>query len=175
MRSSEPFVGQIALFPFNFAPQGWAFCNGQLLQINQYNALFALLGTTYGGNGQTTFALPDLRGRVPLGAGQGPGLTNRFLGETLGTENVTILESQMPAHTHGIQVLSSPGTSNTPVNSIPAQNRDGISNYASGTPNGQMASGVLASTGGSQPVNNMQPSLSMNYCIALFGIFPSQS
>lgn len=175
IRTIEPFMGQIALFPYNFAPRGWAFCHGQLLPISQNTALFSLLGTLYGGDGRTNFGLPDLRGRVPVGAGQGPGLSNYYLGQSFGSESVTLTSGQMPNHTHSIQVSSEPATTNTPVNGIPAQNRDGISNYATGSANSQMAAGAISSAGGSQPVNNMQPGVTLHYCIALTGIYPSPS
>ena len=174
-RGAEPFLGEIALLPYNFAPRGWAFCNGQLLAISQNEALFALLGTIYGGDGQTTFALPDLRGRVPVSAGQGPGLSNYSLGETFGTETTTLTVNQMPIHAHSVRVSSEPGTSNTPVNAIPAQNRDGIINYTAGAADAQMASEAISPAGGGQPVNNLQPGLAMHYCIALQGIFPSRN
>ena len=117
---ADPFLGMIALVPYNFPPRGWTFCNGQILAISQNTALFSLLGTTYGGNGVTTFALPDLRGRVPLSSGQGPGLSNYDLGELSGTENVTLTTNQMPIHTHALGVSAKEGTSESPVGAVPA-------------------------------------------------------
>jgi microcystin-dependent protein len=165
---SEPFIGQIILVGFNFAPRGWAFCQGQLLSIAQNTALFSLLGTTYGGNGQTTFALPDLRGRVPIGFGQGPGLQNYVLGQTGGQETHTLISNEMPSHNHGLGANSNDAVDSNPVNNFPAAQGA----YAN-TANGQMSPTQL--TGGSQPHNNLQPYLVLNYCIALVGIFPSRN
>lgn len=174
----EPFIGQICLFGFNFAPRGWMLCNGQLLAINQYQALFALIGTTYGGNGTTNFALPDLRGRAALHYGQGPGLTNRVMGESSGTENVTLLLSQMPAHTHLVTANSNNGNmplSNGVVIANPVDiNTDAVNAYTNAAPNVALSPSTLNSTGGNQPHNNMQPYLVMNYCIAYTGIYPSR-
>ena len=181
----------IMLWPCNFAPNGWAFCAGQVLSISQNAALFSLLGTTYGGNGQTTFALPDFRGRVPVGVGQGPGLSNYNLGEVSGTENVTLLITQIPAHTHSVSLTVSASnaqaTASTPSSSAnslaapyDAANFNPIAGYNNSAPNtplniGAGASGQTGITGGSQPHTNMQPFLGINYCIALQGIFPSRS
>ena len=168
---SQPFLGQIQSFGFNFAPRGWALCNGQLLSIAQNTALFALLGTTYGGNGQTTFALPDLRGRCSLHFGQGPGLTNRDLGEVSGTETVTLTTNQMPQHNHTMNASSA-----TKVGSAPAGNVfGGAPIYISGAPDSVMAPASIGMTGGSQPHPNMEPYLVINWCIALEGIFPSRN
>ncbi|MGZ4280852.1 MAG: phage tail protein [Gaiellaceae bacterium] len=166
---AEPFLGMIIIFGGNFAPKGWAFCNGQLLPINQNTALFSLLGTTYGGNGTTTFALPDLRGRVPLHFGQGPGLSNYVEGQVGGVENVTLLTSQMPAHTHVQPATAGDETTNRPNEAIPA--RGGV--YAS-TPDGSNLA-ATSSAGGGQPHVNLQPYLALNYIIALQGIFPSRN
>jgi len=189
----EPFLSMIMLWPCNFAPVGWAFCAGQLLPIAQNSALFSLLGTTYGGNGTSTFALPDLRGRVPVGAGQGPGLSNYTLGEVSGTENVTLLINQMPAHAHtvsltlSISASNAQATNNTPGanNSLAAAydlgNANSIAAYNTSAPNtplnigGNSLNGNTGIAGGSQPHSNMQPFLSINYCIALQGIYPSRS
>jgi microcystin-dependent protein len=166
---AEPFLGQIILFGGNFAPRGWAFCNGQLLAINQNTALFSLLGTTYGGNGQTTFALPDLRGRVPLHFGQGPGLSSYTEGQVGGAESVTLLATQMPAHTHSQPATAGDETTNRPNAAVPA--RGGV--YAN-TPDGSNLA-ATTSAGGGQPHTNLQPYLTLNYCIALEGIFPSRN
>lgn len=183
----------IMLWPCNFAPVGWAFCAGQLLPIAQNAALFSLLGTTYGGNGQTTFGLPDFRGRVPVGAGQGPGLSNYNLGEMSGTENVTLLITQMPAHLHTVSLTLAISASNArAATSVPAANSslaatydisndNPIAGYNTSAPNtplnigGNSLNGNTGIAGGNQPHSNMQPFLSVNYCIALQGIFPSRS
>lgn len=175
----EPFIGMIAMFGFNYAPKGWAFCNGQLLPIQQYSALFSLLGTTYGGDGIQTFGLPNLQGRVPIGMGNGSGLSPRTQGEMSGTENVTLLSTQMPAHTHFMMASGDGPTQATAQNaSLASQSRSGGTMpvvYANGaTTPVQMASGTSVA-GGSQPHNNMQPYLVLNYCIALEGIYPSRS
>jgi microcystin-dependent protein len=173
---SEPFLGEIRMFAGNFAPRGWAFCYGQLLSIAQNSALFAILGTTYGGNGTTTFALPDLRGRVPIGTGAGPGLTPRSLGELSGQENVTLTAQQMPSHAHAAQCSSGNGNSNAPAGKLWSKDA-GVQSatYTSSAPDGTMAGTAIASAGGSQPHNNMQPYLGMSYIIALQGIFPSRN
>jgi microcystin-dependent protein len=190
---STPFLGMIAIFPYNFAPKGWAFCQGQLLPISQNTALFSLLGTTYGGNGTTTFALPDLQGRVPLGAGPGQGLTPRVIGELGGTENVTLTINQLPAHTHAIalnnlaateHVKSAAGNSQTPVGNVPAMEAAGVTaTYSNAAPDATMAAGAIsvtgtataATTGSGLPAPTIPPFLTFNYCIALAGIFPSRS
>ena len=165
---AEPFIGQIILFAGNFAPRGYAVCAGQLLPIAQNTALFSLLGTTYGGNGQTTFALPDLRGRAPLGTGQGPGLSNRTLGEVSGEESHTLTVGELPQHAHLPQVANGDQTTNRAAGSVPANG-----GVYSTSPNASGATTGLA--GGSQPHNNLQPYLGLNYCIALEGIFPSRN
>jgi microcystin-dependent protein len=166
---AEPFLGTIIIFAGNFAPRGWAFCNGQLLPINQNTALFSLLGTQYGGNGQTTFALPDLRGRAALHFGQGPGLSNYTQGEVAGVENVTLLASQMPAHTHAQPATAGDETTNRPNAAVPA--RGGV--YANAADGSNLAG--TTSAGGGQPHENRQPYLVLNYIIALEGIFPSRN
>jgi len=169
---SEPFIGMIVMFAGNFAPRNWAFCNGQLLSISQNTALFSILGTTYGGNGQTTFGLPDLRGRVPMHPGQGPGLSPRSLGETSGVETVTLLQTEIPAHSHLVGCSSDDATSGDPSLNFPAAFPQKIySNAAGKTMNGTM----IGNTGGSQPHNNIQPYQCVNFIIALFGIFPSRN
>jgi microcystin-dependent protein len=167
----EPFIGQIQLFGFNFAPKGWASCDGGLLPIGSYSALFSLLGTYYGGNGQTTFGLPDLRGRAPMHFGTGPGLTPRPIGERAGTEAVTLTTNQIPAHGHGING-SAAATSKSPSALVPGFNSAAP---AYGPPDGtKMAADMVDLTGGMQAHDNMQPYLAVNYCIALEGIYPTR-
>ena len=171
---ATPFIGQITLFAGNFAPRGWAFCNGQLLAISQNTALFSILGTTYGGNGQTTFALPDLRGRVPIHPGQGPGLSPYDLGQQGGTETVTLSVSSLPAHTHSVSPGATNGaqTTNRPARAVPAR---GGAYAASPSADASMAPTSSAATGGGQPHANTQPYLGLNYIIALEGIYPSRN
>jgi len=171
---SEPFLGMIIIVPYNFAPRGWAFCNGQILSIAQNTALFSLLGTTYGGNGQTTFALPDLRGRFPNSAGQGPGLSNYDLGQVSGTESVTLTINNMPGHTHTFAppAVNDDASSTIPVGNAPAT---ASANTFAPNPTAAMAGGNTGITGGSQPFSPMNPYLTLNYCIALEGIFPSRN
>ena len=171
---SDPFVGEIRMFGGNFAPSGWAFCDGALLSIAENDVLFTLIGTTYGGDGQNTFALPDLRGRVPLHQGQGPGLSPRTLGEHTGTETVALAPSQMPAHNHGLNASTSPASA--------AASSTGLVASASSTklygltPGGaDMAPQVLPAVGGSQPHNNVAPFQCVSFIISLFGVFPSQN
>jgi len=170
----EPLLGSIMLFAGTFAPRGWAFCNGQLLPISQNSALFSIIGTLYGGDGRTTFALPDLRGRAPVGAGQGPGLSNYPIGQKTGSEQTVLTTANLPSHTHTLRASSSPGTSNAPGGNVPAVNRDGILHYGASA-DADMNSAGVSNTGGNQPINNVQPVLGMHYCIALQGIFPSRS
>lgn len=170
--SADPFLGEIRIFAGNFAPQGWAFCDGQLLAISQNQALFSLLGTTYGGDGQTTFALPDLRGRVPMNAGSGPGLTPRSLGQTGGQEQVTLNVSQIPAHTHQARASSEAPDTNSPEDAVPAQKARTYL-YNTGDSDVNMGTTAISSTGGSQAHDNMQPYLCLNYIIALQGLYPS--
>jgi microcystin-dependent protein len=174
---SAPFIGEIRMFGGNFAPRGWAFCQGQILSIAQNTALFSLLGTTYGGNGQTTFALPDLRGRVPIQPGQGPGLSPRTLGEAGGQETVTLIASQMPAHNHGLNVFNGPGTASSPAGAVIAAPVSGatLDKAFSATPSATMSPASIGSAGGSQPHNNMPPYQCVNFIIALEGIFPSRN
>ena len=163
---SNPFVAEIRMFPFNFAPTGWAFCSGQLLPISQNTALFSLLGTFYGGDGKSTFALPDLQGSSPMHPGQGPGLTDRFLGESSGSETVTLLQSEMPLHAHALSASAGDGTDQTPQNSYLAGGI-GIGQYASAANLVALSSNAVAPSGGGLPHNNMQPYLTVNFCIAL--------
>lgn len=178
----EPFIGQIQLFGFNFPPKGWAQCNGQILPIAQNTALFALLGTYYGGDGVTTFALPDLRGRVAVGYGNGPGLQPYTIGELGGVESVTLTTTQIPAHNHIINVSNAEGTSNTASNNYLATGTTVIERGTKVPANiyGTAAGGTLnlatvGMLGGNQAHPNIQPYLALNYCIALVGIFPSRN
>jgi microcystin-dependent protein len=181
--AQEAFVGQIVLFAGNFEPRGWAFCDGRILPIAQNTALFSLLGTTYGGDGRTTFALPDLRGRVPVGRGQGPGLSDYTLGESAGEESVTLLATEMPAHAHGLNNMqitcdNTAATSNSPVSTIPAKISNGTNSYSTTTNASMHTSNNMIGTspaGGSQPHNNNKPYLAVNYIIALQGIFPPRN
>lgn len=175
---ADQFVAEIRLFTGNFAPKGWAFCDGQILPISQNTALFSLLGTTYGGDGKSNFALPNLQGSAPLHAGQGPGLTLRSLGETGGEQVVTLLESQMPSHTHDARCYNGPGDLNTPAGTSWAESYTGkspINMYAStSASNVSMNPFALSVTGGNLPHNNMPPYLVLNFIIALQGIFPAR-
>jgi microcystin-dependent protein len=171
---SEPFLGMIIQVGFNFPPRGWALCNGQILSIAQNTALFALLGTTYGGNGQTTFALPDLRGRVPIHPGQGPGLSSYDLGQQAGSEAVTLTMNQMPTHTH----VATLHASNQPAgDTLPTGNYLADGGAYLGTTNTAMNAGAVTNglAGGSQPTTIIQPYLCINFCICLEGIFPSRN
>jgi microcystin-dependent protein len=171
---SEPFLGMIMIVPYNFAPRGWAFCNGQILPIAQNTALFSLLGTTFGGNGQTTFALPDLRGRVPNSSGQGPGLSSYDLGQVGGTENQTLTINQMPTHNHTVNCNTEDSNTTSPGNAVPGNTPTSMYNSAA-TPGATMLGSMINLTGGSQPFPLLQPYLTLNFCIALEGIFPSRN
>ncbi|GAB3988189.1 tail fiber protein [Spirosoma daeguense] len=176
---SEPFLAAIIMFAGNFAPRGWAFCQGQILSIAQNTALFSLLGTTYGGNGQTTFALPDLRGRVPVGPGQGPGLPPINLGQMSGEPTHTLIITEMPAHNHAAQAQGNtkPGAASSPGGNTWASSGGLDPEYINEAPNAPMASNTVSVgiAGGSQPHNNMQPYLGLNYIIATEGIYPSRN
>ena len=169
----SPYVGEIRMFGGNFAPAGWAFCDGSLMPISENETLFQLIGTTYGGDGQTTFALPDLRGRVPVHAGQGAGLSNHTIGEQSGVEIVTLTTTQIPAHSHVPQAVSGNGDQTTPQNGVWAGTAD--SRYSSNAPSVVMNVGAVSAAGGSQPHDNMMPFLVINFIISLFGVFPSQT
>ena len=171
---ADPFVAEIRIFPFNFAPRGWAWCDGQLLPLSQNTALFSLLGTTYGGNGKSNFALPDLQGRAPMHPGQGPGLSLHDLGETGGSETVSLLESEIPSHQHTIVASNSDATDQGPSGSRLAGGV-GISAYAAPAALVQLSDQALAPAGGDQPHNNMQPYLTFYFCIALQGVFPPRT
>ena len=170
---SDQFLAEIRIFPFNFAPTGWAFCNGQLMPISQNTALFALLGTVYGGDGKSTFALPNLQGSVPMQPGQGQGLSLRDLGEMSGVENITLLVSEIPVHTHAISASNSDATERIATNQQPAVGV-AVSYYAPAANLNAMAPTALALAGGGLPHSNMQPYLTLNFCIALQGIFPQR-
>ncbi len=174
---SDPFIGQIMPWAGNFAPYGWAFCNGQLLDISQFTALFAIIGTTYGGNGRTNFALPNMQGRIPIHAGQGPGLTRRFWGETGGQEYVELREQNLPPHTHSVQCNPTPGSQKEPVGrnlaALGVAGRGGVQ-YAR-IANSTMGGAAVSTTGGNQGHYNMPPFQVVNYCIALVGTFPSRN
>jgi microcystin-dependent protein len=172
---SEPFLGEIRVVPYNFAPKGWAFCQGQLLAISQNTALFSLLGTTYGGNGITTFALPDLRGRVGVHVGQGPGLSPYDLGQEGGIETVTLTANQLPPHSHPVNCVDGTGDQYAPNNFIWAEDAGQSPQYGATKAADAMAANIVAPSGGGLPHNNIQPYLALNYAIALQGIFPQHS
>jgi microcystin-dependent protein len=174
---SDPFVAEIRIFPFNFPPTGWAFCDGQLMPISQNTALFSLLGTFYGGDGKSTFALPNMQGSVPMQTGQGNGLSDRFLGESSGTETVTLLLSEIPLHTHSMMAhnLDFADTQNPSNTATLAKSNQGSAYQTNSSTNlTPLAFQTLAPTGGSLPHNNLQPYLTLNFCIALQGVFPAR-
>jgi microcystin-dependent protein len=169
---SQPYIGEIRLFGGNFAPAGWNFCDGSLLSIAQFSALFQLIGTTYGGDGQNTFAVPDLRGRVPVHMGQGAGLQNYVLGQIAGSESVTLTANQVAVHGHGA-LGSVGGASATPQNAT--WGNGGITTHIFGTPaNNSMNSASVGATGGNQPHDNLHPFQVVSFIISLFGVFPTQ-
>lgn len=171
---ADPFLGEIRIFAGNFAPQGWALCQGQLLPIAGNDALFALIGTTYGGDGQTTFALPNLASRVGLHQGAGPGLTPRAIGESGGAENVTLSSQHLPAHSHAALGSSTGANQLSPVGGFWSTEPGGNTAAYSNTAGSQMAATAIGTAGGGQPHDNVQPFLAINFIIALQGIFPSQ-
>ena len=172
---SEPFLAEIYMGGMNFAPRGYALCQGQILSISQNTALFALLGTTFGGNGQTTFALPDLRGRIPMGDGQGPGLTGRTLGEVGGTETITLLTNEIPAHVHTLNAVTEAGNASVPTGAYLANTGALDKEYRNaGTPTAMNAA-AISPAGGNQPHSNVQPYIVLTFYIALEGIFPSRN
>jgi microcystin-dependent protein len=179
----DPFLGEIRCFAFNFAPYGWQQCNGQILPISQYAALFSILGTNYGGNGTSNFALPNLQGLVPIGQGQGLGLTLFDVGETGGEVTHTLSLNEMPSHTHGLNAKGGPGAVPTPVaGSYLAEGHGGerasgfkVNLYTTNTRSTTLSPNTVGFAGNSQPHNNMQPSLTMNWCIALAGVYPARS
>lgn len=174
---SEPFVGEIRMFAGNFAPRGWAYCEGQLLAVSQNDALFSLLGTIYGGDGRTTFGLPEMRGRIPLHQGTGPGLSERRLGSKAGNENVTLTVNQLASHSHDFNATTQDADSQEPAGRVLAESPTNL-RYLKKDPttsiNKELNSASLSSTGGSAPHTNMQPTLCLHYIIALFGIYPSR-
>lgn len=177
---STPYIGEIRMFGFGSrgAPTGWQACDGSLLPISQYDALFALIGTIYGGDGQTTFAVPDLRDRLPIHQGQGPGLSNYVIGQKAGSESVTLLSTQIPAHTHTLVATSGASTTTTPGTGVLPGTVSGDNFYVNtiaGNTAAAMSASMLSQAGGSQPHENCMPTLTVQFCISLFGIFPSQA
>ena len=178
---SDQFLAEIRIFPFNFAPTGWAFCNGQLIPISQNTALFALLGTYYGGDGKSTFALPNMISNAPMQHGQGQGLSERFLGEMSGVEQITLLQSEIPVHSHSIGANTANANTDQPTNAVLARgfftfqgNSGSVPSYSNNAPNTGMSFQSMAPAGGGLPHNNMQPYLTLNFCIALQGVFPQR-
>jgi microcystin-dependent protein len=177
---ANPFVAEIRIFPFNFAPKGWAFCNGQILPLSQNTALFSLLGTTYGGDGKSNFALPNLQGNAPMHPGQGPGLSLHDLGETGGSDTVSLLQTEMPSHTHNINCVDGArvgGQSGLPTNSTLIKTGGSpTSAYTSGAgQNLTMSGNMVSPAGGNQPHNNLMAYLTLNFCIALQGVYPPRN
>lgn len=171
----EPMIGEIKMFGGNFAPRGWAMCDGQLLSVSQNTALFSLLGTTYGGDGRTTFGLPDLRGRVPIHAGNGPGLSPRRLGEKSGAETNVLSLANLPSHSHTINAVMEDGNQSLPTGNLPAGTKLLDTEYSDTSGNTTMNAAMVNNTGNSQAVNNMQPYQAVNYIIALVGVYPSRN
>jgi microcystin-dependent protein len=173
----DPFVAEIRIFPFNFAPKGWAFCDGQILPLSQNTALFSLLGTTYGGDGKSNFALPNMQGNAPMHPGQGPGLSLHDLGETGGSDTVSLLESEIPSHSHTMRAHNLDQADHqvpSPQTSI-AQSANGSAFQTTTSGLVTLSDSVLAPAGGDQPHNNMQPYLTLNFCIALQGVYPPRT
>lgn len=173
----DPFVAEIRIFPFNFAPKGWAFCDGQILPLSQNTALFSLLGTTYGGDGKSNFALPNMQGNAPMHPGQGPGLSLHDLGETGGSDTVSLLESEIPSHSHQMTAQANPGSVKLPGPSVALARSGGAAanTYGPASALVNMADQTIAPAGGDQPHNNMQPYLTLNFCIALQGVYPPRT
>lgn len=172
---ADPFIAEIRMLPGNFAPRGWAWCDGQLLPLSQNTALFSLLGTTYGGDGKSNFALPDFRGRAPMHPGQGPGLSLHDLGEQGGSDTVALLESEIPAHTHALRSNAAAANRTSPVGNSLARVAGAAPYAPAGAPSAQLSSQALAPAGGAQPHNNLQPYLTVYFNIALQGVFPPRS
>jgi len=171
---SNPFVAEIRILPFNFPPKGWAFCDGQILPLSQNTALFSLLGTTYGGDGKSNFALPNFQGNAPMHPGQGPGLSLHDLGETGGSDTVSLLESEIPSHSHGLTASAVDGTDTKPANELLAQGV-GVQVWGTNAADALMSDSAIAPAGGDQPHNNMQPYLTLSFCIALQGVYPPRT
>jgi microcystin-dependent protein len=171
----DPFIAEIKIFAGNFAPRAWAFCDGQLLPISQNSALFSLLGTTYGGDGRTTFGLPDLRGRTPIGPRNGPGLSDYALGQRGGAEHIQLNSAQMPSHNHLIRAVTTGGTSTTPTDNLLADSAAFDNEFSDATANTNMSSAMVSSAGGNLAHENRQPFLALNYIICIQGVFPSRS
>ena len=172
---ADPFVAEIRIFPFNFAPKGWALCDGQILPLSQNTALFSLLGTTYGGDGKSNFALPDMQGNSPMHPGQGPGLSLHDLGEIGGSETVSLLESEIPAHSHSLMGSNQLGDVPVVTNNFPARTTFNMYQSVTNANLALMAFEALPPAGGDQPHNNFQPYLTLNFCIALQGVFPPRT
>lgn len=172
---ADPFVAEIRIFPFNFAPKGWAWCDGQLMPLSQNTALFSLLGTTYGGDGKSNFALPDLQGRAPMHPGQGPGLSLHDLGESGGSETVSLLESETPWHAHGHNASKADALSRLPAGELFANGSGGVVAYAAPSSLTQLSPSTITPAGGDQPHNNMQPYRTFYFNIALQGVFPPRT
>jgi len=170
---ADPYIGEIRMFGGNFAPVGWAFCEGQTLPISENDALFTLIGTTYGGDGQETFNLPDLQSRIPIHQGTGPGLSSHVIGEAAGVESVTLTTQQIPVHNHAFIASTATGTQNTPVNNMVASSAS--NRFRPGIPADPFPPTLIQPAGGSQPHENLMPYICINYIISLFGIFPSQT
>ncbi len=173
--AQEGIIGEVKMFAGNFAPRGWAMCNGQLLPISQNSALFSILGTTYGGDGRTTFALPDLRGRVAVHTGSGTGLIKKQLGQRGGAENVNITIKNLPSHSHAVKAVAEVGDEGLPNGNLPASNSSVNRSYSTLSSNATMNNKMVENTGGNLPINNMQPYLTINYIICLEGIYPSRN
>lgn len=174
---TQPYVGEVRLFPYNFAPLGWLDCDGSLQSIAEYEVLFNLIGTTYGGDGLTTFALPNMSSRIPVQQGTGPGLGNYVLGQVAGTEQVTVAPGQLPAHSHAFNAVDSAASATAPANSLQLGSVSGDTLYTSSTTgiaSGTLAAAAVGSVGGTQPHDNTMPTLTVRYCIACFGIYPTQ-
>src|SRR4051794_18448618 len=170
----DPFVAEVRIFPFNFAPKGWAFCDGQILPLSQNTALFSLLGTAYGGDGKSNFALPNIQGSAVMMPGQGAGLSLYDLGETVGSDTVSLLQSEIPSHSHSLRASASDATEPTPAGQLFAKGT-GVGMYASTGTTAQLNGNAVAPAGGDQPHNNMQPYLTLNFCIAMQGVYPPRT
>jgi microcystin-dependent protein len=174
---ANPFVAEIRIFPFNFPPKGWAFCDGQILPLSQNTALFSLLGTTYGGDGKSNFALPNMQGNAPMHPGQGPGLSLHDLGESSGSDTVTLLESEIPSHSHAVMTFGNLGSHPTPGPTFSLAKSNSFQGYSDVTNSGltQLSDSTVAPAGGDQPHNNLMPYLTLNFCIALQGVYPPRT